>query len=224
MQKFLGNQFPLILVLVSAIMVAAPYPCYADSAFQELLERVANQLGTDVETARNFIVEVDGMARAIQRNFEQIASDETDYSEKLRLKRITITQFFSSPSATIQISSLNRKRITEKGIDRYLTDLAGLYKRYHTVKLKFDENYFKLGNIQHFYEGRRQRKKYFEFTVDMWQQFIGCYDDARRRCYKDWTKKGFQMIFKDEGRWTYRVKAVTVEDTVSFEEYDQKRR
>ena len=222
--KNCNNRLALVLVSIIFLIPFSSYAAEDSQLFQELLNRIAQQLGTNVEVARSFITEVDGMATAIQNNFEKIASDKTNYSEKLRLKRITVREFFSGSNAIVQISSLHRKMLVEKGIDVYLTHLAGLYKKYHTVELKFDKNYFKLGEIKHFYEGRQQGKKYFEFTVDMWQMFIGCYDDFGNNCYKDWTKKGFHMIFKDENPWSYRVKAITVEDTISHDEYEIRKR
>jgi hypothetical protein len=227
MIKFNSSYNTLLLGLIT-LLIIFPFPSYANSndpIFQKLLERIARQLETNTETANRFITEIDGIAISIQDKFVKIASDKTDIGEKMRLKNITVTQFFTGPNATVQISSLHRKKITEKGIGTYLTHLAGLYKKFHTVEIKFDKNYFKLSKINHFYDGRgERRKKYFEFTVDMWQQFIGCYDDAGKRCYKDWTKKGFHMIFKDENPWVYRVKAITVEDTISFEEYRNRNR
>jgi hypothetical protein len=65
--------------------------------------------------------------------------------------------------------------------------------------------------------------KYFEFTVDTWEQFIGCNDSFSYFCQKNWIKTRFHIIFKNVGTsWQMKVKMVTVEDIILVHEYEQR--
>jgi hypothetical protein len=218
----------LFMVCLLVIAVLTPYPCEAndeDAIYQGLLERIARQLDVSTVVADRFLERVDKMAIIIQNNFEEIASHTTSDSRKQELAKFTISEFFASPDAMIQVSSLRKgAKIIRKRIEDYFKHLQNLSRRrYRTVEVYFDKNYFSLGDIEPFYEND---KKSFDFSVTMWQIFIGC-RDVGSDCYKDATKKSFHMVFRYESnvsQWKFRVKAITVEDTVSFEEFDQTRR
>lgn len=214
----------LRLSLISLLLILNFTPSISlanEAVYQQLLERIGNQLGTSKEVAEKFLEEVDTMAITIQNNFEKVASHQTPQFEKDNLAQETIAQFFVNRNAIVQTTSLTRQVSKTEPVGEYLTRLAGMSKSYYTtVKLMFDKQYFSLGDIEEYYENG---KKKFDFSVAMWQIFIGCKDEASE-CYSDATKKVFHMVFKYDNNmaaWDFKVKAITAElkQTLRLEDY-----
>jgi len=218
----------LRLSLISLLLILnfTPSVSLADEAiYQRLLDRIGQQLGTSSQVAEKFLIEVDTMAITIQRNFEKVASHQTPQYEKDNLVQETISRFFVNRNAIVQTTSLARQVSKTEPVGDYLTRLAGMSRNYYTtVKLLFDKKYFSLGDIEEYYENG---KKKFDFSVAMWQIFIGC-QDANSECYSDATKKVFHMVFKYDNNvaaWDFKVKAITAElkQTMRLEDYRQMR-
>jgi hypothetical protein len=189
--------------------------------YQRLLERIGYQLGTSKEVAEKFVEEVDTMAITIQNNFEKVASHQTPKFEKDNLIQETIARFFVNRNAIVQTTSLTRQITKTEPVVDYLNRLSGMSRDYYnTVKVFFDKTYFSVGDIEEFYE---YGQKKFEFSVAMWQIFIGCKDEGSE-CYSDATKKVFHIIFKYDSyiaAWNFKVKAITSElkHTLRLEDY-----
>jgi hypothetical protein len=126
------------------------------------------------------------LVQKAQKVIGRIASHETDYSDKMKqwgYIDIACKKYFLR-DAIIQVSSINRRRLKNFRIKDYLEHLAELsVEKYVTVKLDFDNDYMKIGNIY------KYNDEYY-FAIDTFQIFIGCKGDAIT-CYKDVTKKVF---------------------------------
>ncbi|MDM8568856.1 hypothetical protein QUF50_04980 [Thiotrichales bacterium HSG1] len=213
----LSKWFLLIVLLMVASFPISSIALSCDNGvrlpkYAQLLEKIGKQTGISCEEAEAFIDHVDGEAIKIQKNFEQIASDKTPSYQKESLVKQTVDNYFDSPTSIVQTSGLNSSTVRNRGVERYLTDLADLSKeKYVTVKLLFDEKYFSMGNIELEYENG---ERIYSFKVSMWAHFIGCTDSGY--CYGDHTKKGFYMKMQ-KGRM--RVDFVQVEQTVSEKKY-----
>ncbi len=119
------NRLFMVCLLVTAVLT--PYPCEAndeDAIYQQLLERIARQLEVSTVAADRFLERVDKMAIIIQNNFEEMASHTTPDFRKQELAKYTIAEFFASPDAMIQVSSLRKGAKTiRKRIEDYFIHL-----------------------------------------------------------------------------------------------------
>jgi len=230
----------IVVMFIPVIVIAQASPSYYDDEFDnefdefdnnsigmssqhEAIQNVMTNLGVNKEIAVAFLRYVDDFVTEVQDNFTNIASHQTPPSQKEYLIEETLDRYFEDPmKSEIQVSSLNRKEVKSYPVQVYLNRLSKLTKRYKTVKLHFDKSYFSMGPIkayrhQYLYErspGSGIGNRKYEFKLDMWQQFEGCKHDGKR-CYIDFTKKGFYIAFiPRRSGWKMEIFAITADRPV----------
>jgi hypothetical protein len=184
--------------------------------YKALVQDIKIKLGVNEKIAEAFLKYVDDFVTEIQDNFVKIASHETSRYVKKSLIADTMEDYFEDPmNSEIQVSSLSQKSVKTFSVQIYLNRLSKLALRYDTVKLYFDRGYFSMGPIE-LYQDPYTNKKGYEFQIQVWQMFEGCRGDNNRNiCYKDFTKKGFHIVFMLSKRgWAMKVHAITADKTL----------
>jgi hypothetical protein len=183
--------------------------------YDEVVANVSKTLNLSEAQAENFISVIEKFMDGVQDNFTKIASHETSKERKRQLRKETVEGYFDSWDAEVQVSSLRIEAVESLSVGKYLARLAELSETtYNTVELYFDRNYLSIGEFDKVGSGR------YEFIVNAWQMFKGCSKpDTRlpsgKRCYKDYTRKGFHLAFvKEDHSWRMAIKLVTAEQAV----------
>jgi hypothetical protein len=202
-----------ITILFSCMILISIIPSVSNATpYNQIVSDVKNRLGVSDKVAKAFIKYVHHFIGDIQKNFTNIASHNTSVYNKDYLVNKTIQKYFKHPiESEVQVSSIKSTRIRTYSIKTYLRRLSEYSLKYKTVKVYYDKSYLSMGPVNPYYQNG---KKHFEFKVSLWQMFEGCQYD-QNGCYKDYTKKGFHLIFIQNSNWEMKVDTITADKTVS---------
>jgi len=191
-------------------------------SYEAIIQDVKKKLGVSDRIADAFLQYVNDFVSDIQGNFTKIASHKTPRDTKESLIERTLEGYFEDPmKSEVQVSSLRRTKVNSYPVQVYLNKLSKLDLYYKTVRLYFDKSYFSMGPIEsyryedHYSRGSSTGGMGYEFKIEMWQMFEGCKRDNRNICYRDFTKKGFHIVFMPSRKgWLMRVFAITADKPV----------
>lgn len=184
-------------------------------AMSDTVDKIANRIGVDRETAIIIANGIFSTVRGVQSSISKIADSDISVERKTKENGIiesAINQYFKDESSRIYVSALsNKKNHRAYTVNSYFNHLANLInsKGYNDVKIYFDEN-LQLANFS-----TKDGKIYASTKV--WQVFKGCgYDfEGRKSCYKDVTQKSINMEINRD--LIARITSISVGDTYTFE-------
>ncbi len=212
------------------MIITGILPVTQASSFNEAVQDVMTKLSVNETVAIAFLQYVDDFVTEVQNNFTNIASHQTPRYKKKSLIEETLEKHFDDHiNSEVQVSSLNKRDVSSFPVQVYLNRLysnrrSKLAISYKTVKLHFDKSYFSMGPIEVYrhqeelYDGNPGGSgigdKRYEFKLDMWQLFEGCYRD-KKHCYREFTKKGFYIVFvPSKSGWSMEIFAITADKPV----------
>jgi len=209
----------LAIIVVFAIILSVTVSIVQadDDEYDELVQRVKEEMGVSDERAEKFMYEVQNTVHELQEHLTNIASHKTPKDEKRKLVTATIREFFVNGfDSTVQTATIENPLFKRFAAKTYLDRLSKLSDYYDTVEMLFDKSYLSMGSIEKFMDDNR--KTAYNFKVTMWQMFKGC-NREETSCYTDYTEKGVDFIFKEEmGSWKLRVKVITAKKPIPFRE------